>query len=220
MSCPIPPSPDRDVLAEALKCATSKQATVPCEVVGCFNNYRSRTPAADIEPSVQRALDSAGTACRLQSEETEKAHKRERDELSRQAENDAWIQAQKCAASADPCVVKSCYASYLAQFGALGTHREEVEGTIAGSERGCRLPVTPDGRYLARTRATCGERPESVTVEINHDRITWRHDYHGTNYPWEGTIDASGTIQAFVRGSTDLRGSGRFSADGAIAEFW
>jgi hypothetical protein len=93
-------------------------------------------------------------------------------------------------------------------------HRREAEADIARAERDCR-PTTPsaDGRYLARTRAACGAQPYSVTVEIEHGQIHWRHEYQGADYPWDGTIDASGTIQGLVRGSSDLRATGHFNDD-------
>jgi hypothetical protein len=205
ISCPTPIQPTRDLLREALNCAAAKQSTAPCEVDACFRDYLSQTPAADVHPAAQRALDDGRAACQPPVPEP------------RQSEDYVLNQARQCATSAQPCVVKTCYADYLAQFPS-GVHRPAVDTEIARAEQACRPTPSPDGpaldgRYLARTAVACGAKSDSIIVEINHGRITWRHEYQGISYPWEGTLDNSGAIQALVRGSTDLRASGRFDND-------
>jgi len=197
ISCPTPIQPTGDRLREALNCAAAKQSTAPCEVDACLRDYLSQTPAADVHPAAQRALDDGRAACQPP-----------RPEPRRPSEDYVLKQAQQCAESAQPCVVKTCYADYLTQFPS-GVSRGEAEAEIARAERAC-TPSPADGHYLARTAVACGAKSDSIIVEINHGRITWRHEYQGISYPWEGTLDNSRAIQALVRGSTDLRASGRF----------
>jgi TIR domain len=75
-------------------------------------------------------------------------------------------------------------------------------------------PSAIAGTYLAEAKAGCGAKRQSVKVAIRDGRISWQHDALDTQFNWEGTITADGTIKAAVPDRPNLRAIGRYHLDG------
>ncbi len=171
----------------------------------------------DISPSDGEAMARARGACRLAqaARSVDLAQDdRTRAERERLLESYRWRQVQECVVGASDCGARSCYSGYLAEFGSSGAHKTEAQASRERAEQKCRanaLSATADGRYLARSRGGCGAKPDSVTVEINHGAISWRHEFQGISFNWSGTIDSGGVIEAAVGNSSAYSAAGRYS---------
>jgi hypothetical protein len=75
-------------------------------------------------------------------------------------------------------------------------------------------PSAIAGTCLAEAKAGCGAKRQSVKVAIRDGRISWQHDALDTQFNWEGTIAADGTIKAAVPDRPSLRAIGRYHLDG------
>lgn len=178
----------------------------------------------DISPNDGEAMARARAACRLAqaARSVDRAQDdRTRVERERLLESYRWRRVQECVVGASDCAARSCYSGYLAEYGSSSVYKAEAQALRERAEQKCRanaLSATADGRYLARSRGGCGAKPASVTVEIDHGAISWRHELQGILFKWSGTVDAVGAIEAAVGNSPDYSAVGRYSeADREVA---
>jgi hypothetical protein len=168
-------------------------------------------------PHDKEAQKAARAACRM--DELARSFDQEEDDetkANRQnlLESYKWRQAQECAAGASNCAAKSCYASYLAEFSGSSLHEIEARDLLRRAEQKCVSHTSSsvtDGRYLARSSAGCGSKPESVAVDIHRGRISWRHELQGVQYSWDGTIDSAGAVTAEAVNESAFSASGQYT---------
>ncbi len=125
-----------------------------------------------------------------------------------------WRQTQECAANVSECVAETCYSNYLAKLGVSEFHKSAAQALQKAFEKKCNatlLSSAGDGRYLARSSQSCGETTQSIPIEIDDGRISWRHDFRGISFQWNGWIKASGAIEAYVRNGSGFSAVGRFA---------
>ena len=171
----------------------------------------------DISRNDGEALKSVRAGCRL----AEIAHSFDRAqdggsavERQRLLDSYKWHEAQECTVGISDCATRSCYANYLAEFSVSGLHTVEAQAMQRQAEEKCSanaLSSLADGRYVARSSAACGVKPESVTLEINHGEISWRHEFQGISFQWSGRIDSNGAIDASVGNSSAYSAIGRYN---------
>ncbi len=133
-------------------------------------------------------------------------------------EDDAWLSAKRCAATATACNVEACYKeSYLARYGASGSHRADADVEISRAKIACQKlsqqqSVVAEGKYWGRALAACGAKTDfGVSVEVKGNRINWEHDFLGARYQWDGTIDPSGNVLAKVPNTPGATATGVIS---------
>jgi hypothetical protein len=134
--------------------------------------------------------------------------------------NQSLVDARACAA-ANPCVAEACYRAHLAGADAAGKTVAQAE--IARATDACRPPVEPtqsvlpDGKYVARAKAGCGARAQSVDVVVKGGRISWTHrapladNAAPIDVPWSGSIAADGAIAAAFGNAAEYSASGRYA---------
>jgi hypothetical protein len=125
-----------------------------------------------------------------------------------------WKAARECAAAATPCGARTCYEDFLSDVGDKGQHGVEARRELARVAETCKSTLASsalDGRYLGRSQAVCGAKPQSVVVEVKDGEISWRYEFRGIVYQWRGEVDAAGAIVASVGGSAAFSARGRLS---------
>lgn len=220
------------VLAIVASISAMLSSSLRCKLFGSYcrgpalasDVAQTEPPACGMSESAQpddrEAQKVARAACRM-NELARSFDLAEDDETkaNRQKllESYKWRQAQQCAAGASNCAAKSCYASYLAEFSGSSLHEFEARDLLFRAEQEC-VSNTPmsvtDGRYLARSSAGCGSKPESVAVDIHHGRISWRHELRGVQYSWDGTIDSTGTVTAEASNESAFSAAGQYTEAG------
>lgn len=210
---------------KARQCVSRNEARrIFCEIErDCIEPYRTAFPAGVSLDSINSMAAAAKRAC--DADAAKKAeHDRQVQEEARQAETDAYQAARQCADGAtNPCVRTACYDGYLSKYRTSGANSAAAQSAADRARSECQPGNTGpaveepaqvgdiDGTYRARTRTGCGSPPQSVGVVISQGKITWRHEHHGIEYQWDGTIDAQGNIAATVGGSKDFVATGKYT---------
>ncbi len=179
----------REAACEAEKVPSTRK-------IGSGTNARAGCQLVSIADSFELANDSQATAIKQQL-----------------VESAMWREAQECAAKSSACVAETCYSNYLARLGPSTFHKPAAQALQGAFERKCGaalLPSSADGRYLARSSQACGMTPQSVAIEINHGRISWRHEFGGISFQWSGWVNSSGAIEAYVLNGSGFRAAGQF----------
>jgi hypothetical protein len=220
ISCAVPDPirvPDDDALRLANACATPKLEAAPCEVRACFSAYLAKTAPDKVASSARSTLDEADGLC-LQNRRRDDAENSAR--LRKAAEEKALQSARQCAAGASDCIVKNCYAGYLAEYGNSGAFGDRARAEVAGAENRCQPkppdspspPAIADGVYNAGAHPGCRAAAQfGIHVTVKAGTVIWEHELRGTRYTWSGTIDGRGNIRASVGNSSSFTASGRYS---------
>jgi hypothetical protein len=208
-----------------------KRGRSRCDVqVACTQSFQSAYPIGPLRRKIDYAVQQAQVDCECERNPAACG----RNTSAQRDEDDAWQLAKRCAASAPACKIENCYKDFYLTRYVSGTHRVEAKSEISLAQEACEKPPqvnppdgqsnqvpdgesnpVPEGNYWGRTLAACGARTDfSVNANVKGGRISWEHDFRGSKYLWEGTIDASGKVSAKVANAPGLTATGRFTADG------
>jgi hypothetical protein len=190
-------------LDAAMSCGAAKKPIAPCDVAACFSRYLANTPPADVAPEARTMLSNAASACRPGTQQQDTKSDEER----------MLAQARQCMVTAEPCVVKTCFADYLKKYGATGGLRSIAQNDISRADHACvpkpQIASIADGTYNARAKEGCGVSPQfGIRIAIKDGAISWEHDFRGISYKWSGVIDPTGEIRASVGNSKELVANG------------
>jgi len=181
-------SPDeKSQLQAARSCATGAKK---CEQ-GCYAPFLTKYAGSSLfGPVAQKEAAALDTSCTSQNAQ--------RDETS------AWAAAQRCAAVSSACNTAACYDDlYLSRYSG-GAHASDANSLAAKARDACSRNgqnASIDGRYWGRSLSGCGARADfAIDIEVKTGKISWAHNFLGTNYQWAGTIDASGNVTAAADG--------------------
>ena len=195
-------------LDAAMSCGAAKKTSAPCEVAACFSRYLANTPPAEVSADAKQVMSSAAAACRQPPAQQQDTKADEERMLG---------SARQCMVSADPCIVKTCYAEYLQKYGANGVLRAIAQSDLSRAQKACQPPekIVDNGFYNARAKEACGAKPQfGITIAIKNGVISWEHDFRGISYKWVGVIEPTGGIRATVGNSSEFVADGQYTDAG------